>query len=409
MGFFEVTLKLDEDEYPMLNNFKKKELDKFLLKIFKTGYQIHFPSNDKIEQQLEYNELIERIENIKDEIKDQINNSEIGDKINSLESSLTKLIGLSSNSCKKGNFGENVLEEIFNKRYGDIQFERKSHVAHSGDAWLHLPDGKVIMLESKNYATTINKDEINKLQSDMINHHIKWGILTSFNSMIQGMKELDFHTFTHNNETYSVIMISNLSTDIHKLDLGLQIIRKLMNNLDNLDEFPWIVKDINQSLSELNQIVQKNYQLRDSFYNMEKDMQKLLSNYHVTLRDYQYDIEQKINIIIDKIKSTIKASKETKVKTPKYSFQNILDQYQDKKILPIVVRFVDVAQYKKWDLNYDDENNEWILLAKNKEMCRVKIQTKKAIINVSSNDLVLNLNIGKEKENKQNLEIIKSL
>jgi len=162
----ELTLKLDEKEYPMLNTFKKKELDKYILKIFKTGYQIHFPSTNKIEQQVEYNELIERIETIKDELKDEINNSEMSDKINSLESSLTKLIGISSNSCKKGNFAENVLEEIFNKRYGDIQFQRKSGVAHSGDAWLYLPDGKGIMLESKNYTTTVNKDEITKLQSE---------------------------------------------------------------------------------------------------------------------------------------------------------------------------------------------------------------------------------------------------
>jgi len=34
MGLIEFTLKLDEKEFPMLNNFKKKELDKYLLKIF---------------------------------------------------------------------------------------------------------------------------------------------------------------------------------------------------------------------------------------------------------------------------------------------------------------------------------------------------------------------------------------
>ena len=42
-------------------------------------------------------------------------------------------------------------------------------------------------------------------------------------------------------------------------------------------------------------------------------------------------------------------------------------------------------------------------------MGKVKIQTKKAIINIPSNDLTLNLHLGKDKENKQNLEIIKSL
>lgn len=408
MTLFEVNLKLNEKEYPMLNNFKKKELNKYLIKIFKTGYQIHFPSNDKIKQQLEYTELIERIENIKDELKDEINNSEISDKINSLESSLTKLIGISSNSCKKGNFGENVLEEIFSKRYGDIQFEKKGHIAHSGDAWLYLPNSKIIMLESKNYTTTINKDEITKLQADMINHHIKWGILTSFNSMIQGMKELDFHTFTHNNETYSVIMISNLSTDIHKLDLALQIIRKLIANFDNFDEFPWVVKDITQSLNELNQIVQKNYNLRDSYYSMEREIQKSLSYFHVLLRDYQYDIENKIGELISKIQNTMNSSiTQTLLKST--NFNELLDKYQDKKILPILVRLIDVIQSKKWQVYLDKDTNEWILKFKGTEVGRIKIQIKKAIINILDNDITLHLHLGKDKENKKNLELMLSL
>jgi hypothetical protein len=392
-----ITFNLCEKEYPMLNTFKKKELDKYLIKIFKTGYQIHFPSNDKIEQQLEYNELIERIETIKHEIKDEINNSEISDKINCLESSLTKLIGISSNSCKKGNFGENVLEEIFSKRYGDIQFERKSQVSHSGDAWLYLPDGKRIMLECKNYTTTVNKDEILKLHSDMINHHIKWGILTSFNSMIQGMKELDFHTFTHNNETYSVIMISNMSDDVHKLDLGLQIIRKLMGKFDNFDEFPWVVKDITQTLNELNQLVQKNYSLRDGYYSMEREIQKSLSGFHVLLRDYQYDIENKIGEIISKIENTISSSiVKPLINDKSNNFDDLLYKYNDKKMFSILVRFIDVVK-KNWQGYCWDESNDWIIKVKNKTICKVKIQVKKAIINITDNDLTIHLHLGKDK------------
>lgn len=408
MSLFEITLKLNENEYPMLKNLKKKELDKYLIKIFKTGYQIHFPSNDKIEQQLEYNELIERIETIKNELKDEINNSEISDKINSLESSLTKLIGISSNSCKKGNFGENVLEEIFSKRYGDIQFERKSQVAHSADAWLYLPDGKIIMLESKNYTTTVNKDEINKLQSDMINHHIKWGIITSFNSMIQGMKELDFHTFTHNNETYSIVMISNLSTDIHKLDLGLQIIRKLMANFDNIDDFPWIIKDITQSLNELNQIIQKNYCLRDSYYLTEREIQKSLSSFHVLLRDYQYEIEIKIKEIINKIQNTMSSSI-SQLTSESDGFSKLLVKYQDKKMLHILTRFIDIAKSKKWEGYWDDENGELILKLNDKDVCKLKIQAKKAIVIIHDNDITIQLHLGKDKENKKNLELIASI
>lgn len=405
MGLIKITLELDDKEYPILNTLKKKELDKYLLKIFKTGYQIHFPSNDKIEQQFEHKELIERIETLKDELKDEINSSDINDKISSLESTLSKLIGISSNSCKKGNFGENLLEDIFQKRYGDIYFERKSQVAHSGDAWLHLPDDKIIMLESKNYTTTVNKDEILKLQSDMITHHLKWALLVSFNSMIQGMKELDYHTFTHNNETYSILMISNLSTDIHKLDLGLQIIRKLIATIDDSDKFPWIVKDITQSLNELNQIIQKNYLLRDSYYSMEREIQKSMSNYHTLLRDYQYDIELKINEIIDKIQNTMTSS----VIEKQNNFDELLKLYNDKKILPLVVRFVDIAQNKKWFIEINKENNEFILKTKTQIIGSIKIQLKKIIINIIENELTLELHLNKDKENKKNLEIIQLL
>jgi len=92
-----------------------------------------------------------------------------------------------------------------------------------------LPNNKIIMLESKNYINTVNKDEIIKLQNDMINHHIKWGLFLSFNSKIQGMKEIDFEIFNHNNENYHIIFVSNLSNDISKLDFSLSLIRKLLN------------------------------------------------------------------------------------------------------------------------------------------------------------------------------------
>ena len=407
MPLLDINFQLDTKEFPMLKNFKKKELDDYLLKIFRTGYLIHFPAPKKIKQKIEYGNMIERMETIKMELVDEINNSEVSNKINSLETSLTKLIGLSSNSCKKGAIAENILEELFENRYGDIRFEKKSGQAHSGDAWLHLPDDKIIMLESKNYTTTVNKDEITKLHSDMITHNIRWGILVSFNSMIQGMKELDFQTFVHNKETYSIIMISNLSVDIHKLDLGLQIIRKLMCMFDNMHNFPWIIKDITQGLNELNQIVQKNYILRDSYYVLERDIQKLLSNYHTILRDYQYDLELKINEITQGIQTTMEES----IKLSNNNNQDILNKYTNKKILPLVVRLIDVIHEKKWHIIYNSDSDErdYSIYHYDNEIAKFKIQIKKIIIVFYNNDIILTLHLDKDKENKQNLSIIKLL
>jgi hypothetical protein len=390
-----VTLNLNINDYPILNNINKDDFNDFIMKIFNTGYHIHFPKY----QITEHNHMMLKI----NELHDSIKNLNIVDHITSLDTSLNKLIGLSSNSNKKGHFAENILETIFETRYGDIKFDRKSQTAHSGDAWLILPDNTIVILESKNYTTTVNKDEILKLQNDMIENYIKWGIMISFNSQIQGFRELDYHTFIHNNETYSIIMISNLANNISKLDLGLQIIRKLILQLNDKINFPWIVNDINSSLVELNDIVKKNYQLRDLYYSMERDIQKSLSSYHIKLRDYQYEIELKITEITNKITSTMNKSDIINVNSP-----DLLKLYQDKKISPLLSRLLDVINENKWEVEVK-ESNLWKVNYKDEIIAEIKIQLKKIIINIINNDLIITLNLGKDKENLLNLELIKLL
>jgi hypothetical protein len=394
---------IDINEYPLLVNFKDDLLLETINKLIKSGYDIHFPSQENIKSNIEYSNLIDHLNNIKEDIKNSFINSHdniLNEKISSLELSLNKLIGISSNSYKKGFIGENILEDLFSNRYGDIIFIRKSSISHSGDAWLYLPDKSIIMLESKNYITTVNKDEINKLQNDMITNNIKWGILISFNSSIQGMKELDYHTFNHNNSTYSIIMISNLSQDIHKLDLGLQIIRKIMLLFDDSKLFPWIINNINDNLLELNNIIYKNYLLRDNYYIMEREIQKSLSNYYNILRDYQYEIQNKINEIIKQIQSTIDSSLENINLIDNYSIN--LEKYKDHKMISCIERLLDIFKNKKLII----ENEIDVFYDKN-IIIKIKILVKKIIINILNNEINITLNFNKNLENKSNLDIIK--
>jgi len=386
-----ITLNIKDTDFPMLLNIKKNEITNTILKLLETGYKIHFPD-------------IYDITNKIDILKKDINNNDINDKLISLETNLNKLIGLSSNSYKKGNLGECILEDIFKNRYGDIKYEKKNHIPHSGDAWIYLPDNKIIMLESKNYTSTVNKDEIIKLQNDMIKHHIKWSIMISFNSLIQGMNDLDLHTFVHNNETYYVIMISNLIIDIHKLDLGLQIIRKLIINFDNIIDFPWIIENINQSMNELNNIIKKNYYLRDQYYNMEKDIQKSLSNYYNLLREYQYDTEKKINEIINIINNTVKNS--INLNNTENYINELNKNYNDKKIYPLIIRLIDMIKSKEWIIQLDNITDFNIYDNNKIEIIKGKIQLKKIILNIVKLDIVLNLNLNKENDIKSILNIL---
>ena len=125
-----ITIEINSEEYPMLDNFNKETKNSIIKEIFKTGYNIHFPSLNKIEENHQYHQLLTKI-----------NNPDISNKLSSLETSLAKLIGISSNSSKKGEMAEILLENIVNDRYGDIKFESKSQTPHLGD----LPDDKIII------------------------------------------------------------------------------------------------------------------------------------------------------------------------------------------------------------------------------------------------------------------------
>lgn len=393
----EIKLLINKSNYPVLFQLKEDELNNISNKIFSLGYSILYPNININEKGIEYNEIINKIELL----SNNINNNNLGNKLNSLEQSLEKLIGLSSSSSKKGELAENILENIFSQRYGDINFKNMAHVAHSGDAWLYLPDNKVIMLESKNYTNTVNKDEVIKMQNDMITNHIKWGIFLSFNSGIQGMKDIDFHIFNHNNENYQVLMISNLSNDISRLDLGITLIRKLLSYYSDLEKFPWLVNNIKSELDQLNELLEQNYLLRDNFINMEKSIMKDINGFYTILRDYQFTMDNKIKEIISKITLTMDES----INFNNTDYSKFINTciLKEKKLGSIATKISDI--FKKKEIIESD----LILKIKDNVIGSIKIQNKKISIELSNYDLVLNFNIGKEKEINYNLIIFENL
>jgi hypothetical protein len=386
-----INLKLDKKTYPLLFQLKKKDLDSITQKIFAIGYSVLYPKLDPNNKSLEYKEIIQHIESL----KDNINTPELNNKINSLDSALEKLIGLSSSS-KKGVLAENILENIFQERYGDIEYVNKSQISHCGDAWLYLPNDKIIMLESKNYINIVNKDEISKMQNDMITNHIKWGIFVSFNSSIQGMKEFDFFVFNHNNENYHIIMISNLSNDITRLDLALSLLRKLILMYSDLSKFPWIINNINPELNNLNSLLELNYLLRDNFITMEKDIVKNINTYYAKLRDYQFNIDNKIKDIINKISSTMSES----INNVEFDYSDFINSSKNKIVAS---KIADTLKKKNIVLNNQ------ILVLKDTNIGEIKILTKKITIELSNYDITLSFIFGKDKEIDQNLVIFENL
>ena len=112
-----INIDLNEKDYQLLFKIKKKEREIIINKIFKTGYECYFPTKN---------------------LDANIKNNKLENKIDLLESTLEKLIGMSCSSMRKGELAENILEKIITEKYGDIKYTDMSQVNHSGDAWLNF-------------------------------------------------------------------------------------------------------------------------------------------------------------------------------------------------------------------------------------------------------------------------------
>lgn len=356
-----LTLTINQEDYPEIFNLYKKDRIKKVESIFKTGYNIYYPELNKIQDNILSN--------------NSLSNNSMNLQVTDL---IHKLTGINNNSSKRGEFGESMLEDIITKRYGDIIFENKSKVPHCGDAWIYLPNKKIIMLESKNYTYRVNKDEVDKMESDMKTNYIKFGIFVSWSSQVQNRKELDFHTFCHNGETYMIIIVSNLGNDIIKLDLSLQIIRELVENFNDIKQFQWIQNDITQSLNELDIIIQKNYLLKDNYNIMSNNIRNSMDEFYNQLQNYQYQITIKAQEIIDKVKNTMNNSKDKNKITQIPNIELLKEFKKNKKMFPILCCLLDtILNIDNMIVNSTTDINIFNIFKNNEEIGFFKIKNKK--------------------------------
>ena len=346
-----INIKINKNEYPILHQLKNKNLDEIVQNIFKLGYECYFPTIDN-NKNIENNKLVNRID--------------------SLETVLEKLIGLSSSSMRKGEVAENILENLITTKYGDIKYTPMAQVNHSGDAWLNFDSfEETVMLESKNYTAKVNKDEVIKMKNDMITNNIQWGILTSFNSQIQGYRDFDIDTFNHQGKIYTIITLSELCKDVDRIDMAIQVIRKLINNYSKMNIFPWVTNKIKSDLDNLNEIISLNYQLRNWFSEMENTIKSSMNKYYSNMREYQH----KIDISIKEITKNIEGTMETSISISDYNYEEYINNYKDnKKLFIILSKIIDVFKTKKIIIDNDNLSKD------NNIVGTIKIQKKKIIL-----------------------------
>ena len=180
-----------------------------------------------------------------------------------------------------------------------------------------------------------------------------------------------------------VVIISNLGDDIIKLDLGLQIIRELAENFNDIKKFQWLQNDITQSLNELDIIIQKNYKLRDHYYTMSNNIRSCMDNFYNLLRDYQYEINIKAQEIIKNVSNT-KLLKEFK---------------KNKKMFPILSSLLDtLSLIDNTSIEPSKDNNTFIIYKNKEELGTFKIKSRK--VSISLTKLNFNMDLENDKYNE---------
>lgn len=411
MNELSIQLKLLLDNYPLLKTIKEEEAENFVKNTFDYGYKILYPDiDDQVKYKSELEALTRKeITNQINELKEKLDDNEVGLKLDNLSNILEKFLGLSNNSNKKGEITEDIIYQILTTKYKDLSYEKTRHIPHSGDGILMFPNKLKTLVEIKNYTSTVKKEEIDKFEYDLKFNNINFGLFISLKSSIQGHSQLSYQKMIHNDKEYHMIFVSHVSNEMSKIDSAMLVLNRLFelnNNEINKTKLDWIQNQINSHFKELVKVSERTTFLKDQFLSMETNIKDNLNNYYTIIRDYQYEIDQKINQIWFKMNSDFGKAEDELVKQTIYD--NILKSYQDDKSFHILTKLFDILINYGINLKIMNEKN-WILEKKNEEIGEIKKTKSKTIISLNNPNIDLIFVRNKDDENDINIKFLNQI
>ena len=286
-----------------LNIYSQDELNVIAKQLFTEWYQKTYCSNSG---QIE---IDSKLDIINSRLSNQISYSVgtfaqmINTNIEQLNTTTKEIYGISK-SNKKGDILENTIEDIIKNSFADYSYTNTSGTAHNGDGLLESPSGLKAIVELKNYTHTVNTEQIEKLKYDMKYTGIKYALMLSTNSAIQGKKTIDIEVFVHEDSTYTIVYIGYIFSELHKINSGIALLEHLFK-LDIVSHDKNITKSIHNLISDdlekLSVLVGSLSQLKNKFLNMEKIFKDQLESFYISFRETEYNIK----LSIDKIWSEI--------------------------------------------------------------------------------------------------------
>lgn len=378
---------VDLNLYPELLDINKKKLHSKINTILKTGYELLYP----------------KIENINDENKlilSKLDNIERNTpSILELNKSITQLIGISSNSSKKGELVESMIEEYVIKKYSSNKYQVKRSEPHCGDGWLLLPNNQTAIVEVKSYSKTVSNVEVEKLKYDMKYNDINLGIMVSLGTGIQNSNLIDLEMFSYNNKNFYIIKIGPLINEINILDLGFNLLEKVSNICQDNNKMIILEDNLLNKTKLLLEKINKNIKLREKYQNMTMEIYQKMDSFNQEMTLLFLEQEQLLKQIITEIN-------DNSIYHLKITSSNIeeLEKFNNYKIYNQLLKVMDLLKNKKiiFEINKDKIKSNKFELKITQEKLNIKLTNMNLSILLTSKNSDI-------KSNKMNFELLDKL
>lgn len=325
-----ISLTVDKKDYPKIFDLTKTKQKEVINEMLKIGYQVLYP---KVDLTPENNMILNKLNEI------ERNSPNIED----LNQILSKLLGISNNSSLKGELGEGVIEQLIRQKYPLANYQVTRSVAHCGDGILELPNNK-IMIEVKNYQITVPQKEVEKMKYDMKYNKIEYGLMVSLSSKILNSNNFDLETFVENEKTYYLVKINHLSSDVSRLDTGLNLLENIMKLYDENKTKLIINENFKKHFDDFVSRFNENFDLRNEYLQMESSIKNSMECFYQKMRNLHLEQESLLKKLTEDLNKEI---------INVITIPDEIEIFNDSKIYPKILKLMDFLTKNHLEFSLD--------------------------------------------------------
>jgi len=248
-------------------------------------------------------------------------------------SNLMEPFNTGGNSAKNGQIGEIFASTQFTKRNPHILYEDTAKTEKSGDAIITIDNHLVhkVMVDYKNYDSSIPSDEVSKLVRDLHAQNIDYGILISYKTKISRKNFIDYSII----EGKLIVFVAAYGMNVFSLEMAIQYLQRLheCNVLSISHQVSELV--LKGTMKQVTEIYEQIYALScqhsQHINTMKEDQDKINKMFYKMIMNGQ-TLLTSMNLLVDKARETTQdIHREPSINVHSYSeLNNIVDQIIDK-------------------------------------------------------------------------------